>query len=148
MHSVFIEQQSSESLNNLSNPGDANFLNGDMVMFTESREVEPARFNNTNLAATLVTPDIGWYMNFGRFTVASGLYGSSGGGVNWQDEISNTTGTDTIQAEIDLYFLLNRSTTAYRDHMLCVFIVESWLQCPTVRPYNTIVPLRSIQTIL
>ncbi len=103
--SLWSQQRSSISLRNISAPP-PDYLAGDFVKFEQS---EPDRFDNKTLSAFIPTPDLGWYSNFGDYTLASGLYATSGGGVSWTDRLTdfNDAG-DGIDGDINLgFFTLN-----------------------------------------
>ena len=113
-HVMFIHQESNQSLRNINlfefnsqsnQVRSQNFLKGDSIKFYEH---EPDFYGNQNIDSILPTPIIAWYMNFGDFTVATGLYGSSGGGISWKDELTGFKGKDVLSSQIDLaFFTLN-----------------------------------------
>lgn len=105
LHMIFTEQRTSASLKNIDNPLEAEFLEGDFVKFGATAGVEPDRFGNTTMPAIIPTPDFVWYKNFGHYTIATGLYGSSGTGARWDDKLDDFEGTDTITGDIEIMFV-------------------------------------------
>ena len=107
---IFSEQRSSMSVRNIPGPP-PDYLAGDFVKFEATRDVEPDRYSNKRLGAFIPTPDLGWYGNFGDYTLATGLYATSGGGVSWQDRLDGFNPAaqgDAIDGNISLgFFTLN-----------------------------------------
>ena len=110
LQTLWSEQRSSSSVRNISAPP-PDYLAGDFVKFDATRSLEPDRYGNKALGAFIPTPDLGWYMNFGDTTVSTGLYATSGGGVDWSDRISGfdqANPGDAIDGNISLgFFTLN-----------------------------------------
>ena len=111
VQTLTTEQQSSSSLRNVGSFLEFDYLMGDFVKFSPTREYEPDRFKNTSLRAFIPTPDLGWYANYGWYTIASGLYATSGGGVSWNDKMTGfreEAPGDSMEGNIDLgFFSLN-----------------------------------------
>ena len=107
---ITSQQRSSMSVRNIPGPP-PDYLAGDFVKFEATREVEPDRYSNKTLGAFIPTPDLGWYGNFGDYTLATGLYATSGGGVSWTDRLDGFNPAalgDAIDGNISLgFFTLN-----------------------------------------
>lgn len=107
---LFSEARSSMSVRNIPGPP-PDYLAGDFVKFEPTRDIEPDRFGNKTLGAFIPTPDFGWYGNYGDYTLATGLYATSGGGVAWEDRLDGfdpNAMNDAIEGNISLgFFTLN-----------------------------------------
>ncbi len=111
LQSLWSQQRTSMSVRNISVFSDLDYLAGDFVKFGATRDVEPDRYTNKTLGAFIPTPDLGWYANFGDYTLATGLYATSGGGVAWKDRLTGfneASPADSIDGNIQLgFFTLN-----------------------------------------